>query len=203
MKIVTSVMRYSVYAKRLFQLCAFCLAILTPLTACSDMKTIKWREEVKLASGQMIIVERAEDYRLVGEPGAGTGWLFDYERIRTVLPPLSGEIAWEGRLTPLALDIASDGTVYLVAVVANAAGRKEYSLPDGINHVAFKYAGNNQWQRVPVTTVPHEFRPNLMADTWSLFIKQRSTTDFVDLALKAKVDSNPRIDSRFRKWPTQ
>ena len=50
-------------AKRLAQLCGLCLAFLLPLTACSQMKSIKWKEEVRLASGRVIIVQRTEDYR--------------------------------------------------------------------------------------------------------------------------------------------
>ena len=189
-------------ARRLAQLCGLCFAFLLPLTACSQMKTIKWKEEVRLASGQVIIVQRAEDYRLVME-GLSTGWLFNYERIRTTLSVTSKEVAWEGRLKPLALDVTANGDIYLVAVVAEAAGRKEYALPDGINHVAFTYVDNNRWQRIPIAAVPRDFHPNMMADTRGLFIENGSTADFVDLALKAKVDSDPRIDSRFRKWPAQ
>ena len=204
MKIVTSVMYFSSCAKCLFQLCAFCLAILIPLTACSDMKTINWREEVKLSSGQIIIVERSQDYRLVGEPGAGTGWLFDYAHIRAVLPIRNVDVMWEGRLQPLAIDVSQDGTIYLVAVAATYAGEKEYALPEGTHHVAFKYSGSSKWQRIPIESVPHEFRPNLLAAVHSLFIKQKFvTTNIIDLVLKGKVDSDPRIIPPYRGWATQ
>jgi hypothetical protein len=194
---------FALLKKRLCQLLGLLLMAVIPLTACSQMKTITWKEEVKLLSGQVIVVERSEDFRQVYAGGGGPGWLFQYERIRTTLPRIKGEIAWEGRLTPLALDASADGSIYLVAVVAEAAGRKEYALPDGINHVAFRYSGNNKWQRVPISTVPSEFRPNFLASTHGLFIEQRSTTKSVDLALKATVDSDPRIASRYRKWPAQ
>ena len=198
------VVPFVVLNKRLCQLLGLLLMAVTPLMACSQMKTVNWKEEVKLTNGQVIVVERSEDYRQVYAGGGGPGWLFQYERLRTTLPLPNGEIAWDGRLKPLVLDITADGGgVYLIAVVAEAAGRKEYSLPDGINHVAFKYSANNQWQRVPISTIPRELRPNLLASTQGLFIDQRSTTKFVDLALKETVDSDPRLDSRYRKWPTQ
>lgn len=203
MKKISTLNAFALLKKRLCQLLGLLLMALTPLMACSQMKTITWKEEVKLTNGQVIVVERSEDYRQVYAGGGGPGWLFHYERIRTTLPAPNGEIAWDARLKPLALDVTADGSIYLVAVIAEAAGRKEYSLPDGINHVAFKYSGNNQWQRVPISTVPREFRPNLLASTQGLFIEQPSTAKFVDLALKATVDSDPRLASRYRKWPTQ
>lgn len=182
----------------------FLLLGLAPLAAGTQTKAVNWKEEVKLSDGQIAIVERSENYRPVFEPGArGSGWLFMNERLRATLPPSNRKIVWEARLEPIALDVAASGEIYLVAVVAEAAGRKEYAVPDGTNHVAFKYIENNQWQRVPITSIPRELHPNLMVATRRLFIEQRSTTDFVDLALKAKMDADPRIDSRFRKWPTQ
>lgn len=178
------------------------LAMTLPLTACSQAKkTVEWKEQVKLANGQTIVVRRSQDY-LYGYAGGGRpGWLFDYERMRATFASSGAEIAWQGRLTPLALDIAPNGDVYLVAVVATVAGRKEYRVPDDTNHLAFKQEANNPWQRVPITEVPREFRPNMMADTYGLFIEKASTADFVDLALKASVDSDPRIARRYRDWP--
>ena len=132
--------------------------------------------------------------------GLSTGWLFNYERIRTTLPVTSEDVAWEGRLKPWALDVAADGGIYLVAVAAEAAREKEYKLGPNEYHVAFKYVGN-QWHRIPITSVPREFQPNMMADTRGLFIENGSTTDFVDLALKSKVDSDLRIVKWYRIGP--
>jgi hypothetical protein len=191
---------FALMEKRLCQLLGLLLMAVTPLMAYSQMKTITWKEEVKLTNGQVIIVERSEDYRQVYAGGGGPGWLFQYERIRTTLPP-NGEIAWDARLKPLALDIATEGAIYLVAAVATVAGQKEYGVPDGSYHVAFKYKGIKQWQRVSLDTVPREFRPNLLVSPQGLFIEQHSTVNFVDLALKAKADSDPRIVTWYRDWP--
>jgi hypothetical protein len=167
------------------------------------MKTVNWKEETKLTTGQVIIVERSQDYRSVYSGGAyRPGWLFDYERIRARFPSPSGVITWEGRLTPLALDIAADGQIYLVAVAAAAAGAKEYHLKPDEYHVAFEYeSSRSQWKQIALGKVPQQLRPNLLADTWGLFIQQRSTVDLVDLALKAKVDSDPRIVWFYKNWP--
>ncbi len=174
---------------------------LLPLAACSQAKTVTWREEVKLANGQTIVVRRSQDYRRVYAGGGGPGWLFDYERVSATFAPSRIDVSWEGRLKPLALDVASNGNISLVAVVANVSGRKEYGIPKGSNHVAFKRDGANAWQRVPINAVPREFRPNMMAATYGLFIDKASIVDFVDLALKADVDSDPRLAKWYRDWP--
>ncbi len=174
---------------------------LLPLAACSQAKTVTWREEAKLTNGQVIVVRRAQDYRRVYAGGGGPGWLFDHERVSATFPPSRVDVTWEGRLKPLALDIASTGEIYLVAVVATAAGRKEYAIPKGSYHVAFRHHGNGRWERVPLTAVPREFRPNIMAGTYGLFIDKGSTVNFVDLALKASVDSDPRLVRWYRDWP--
>jgi len=182
---------------------ALLIIALMPLSAYSQMKTVKWKEEVRLTNGQMIIVERAQDYRYGYAGGGRPGWLFDYARIRGTFPPPNGEIAWEGRLAPLALDIASNGSIYLVAVLATVAGQKEYGMSDGSYHVAFNFMANNKWQRIPITAVPREFKPNMMAATHRFFIVDGSTVDFVDLPLKTKVDSDPRLVKKYRDWPRQ
>lgn len=181
----------------------FLLTVLTalPLAACSQSKNVTWREEVKLANGQVIVVRRSQDYRRAYAGGGGPGWLFDYERVTATLPTSHVDVSWEGRLKPLALDIALNGDVYLVAVVANLAGRKEYAVPEGSYHVGFKRDANGRWARVPLNTVPPVFRPNIMAGTYGLFIDKGSTIDFVDLASKASVDSDPRLVKWYRDWP--
>ena len=185
--------------RRLAQLLALCAVFVAPLAACSNMKTISWREEVRLHTGQVIMVDRAENYRLVSE-GLRSGWLFDTETIKAHFPPPVGEITWSGILTPIAIDATSTGQVYLVADIANSAGAG-YPRPGGIPQVSFRYLGQNQWKRIPISEIPGDFHRNLLADTYTLFIQDHSKTKFVDFALKARVDSNPRIDKKYLDWP--
>jgi len=70
--------------RRPFRFCfvVFITVASIPLSGCSQTKTVNWKEEVKLRSGKVVIVERSEDYRRASEPGVrGPGWLFSYERI--------------------------------------------------------------------------------------------------------------------------
>jgi hypothetical protein len=108
----------------------------------------------------------------------------------------------------LALDGAPDGNIYLVALTtAEMSGENDYwrkLQPGEMYYVAYRRGvDQTQWQPIPITAVPRTFHPNLMIDARTLFIDRRSTVTFVDLALKAKTDADPRIDSHFRKWPTQ
>jgi len=187
---------------------ALCLLVgVVPLGACAQGKTVKWKEEVKLASGAVIVVDRSQNYRQVYSGGPfRPGWLRENERVSASLQSPRREIKWEGKPIPLALDVAPDGSVCLVALTtADAAGENEYGQklqPGEIYYLAYLLAqSQNQWQRIPVTAVPQEFQPNMMVDARRLFIEEGSTVTYVDLALKAKVDSDPRIDRAFRNWP--
>ena len=186
--------------RRLAQILAICSAFVAPLAACSNMKTISWREEVRLHTGQIIMVDRTENYRLVSE-GLRSGWLFDTETIKAHFPPPVGEITWSGILTPIAIDATSTGQVYLVADKANLAGIKAYPTQDGIPQVAFKYVSADKWQRIAISEIPADFHRNLLSDTYTLFIQDHSDANFVDFALKTKVDSDPRISKDMLDWP--
>jgi hypothetical protein len=193
---------YSKYARKLAWRFSFFLAVLIPLTACSQMKTITWREEVKLTNGQIVVAERTAEFRNVYAGGTGNGWLFQHESIKAVLPPLNKEVVWEGGLEPLALDVTKNGDIYLVNHVENLQGRSEYSVSKG-DHVAFKYSGNSQWMRIPVESVPQEIHPNLLIDRVTLFIRnEHSTSEVIDLALKEKLNSEIFTES-YKSWSTK
>jgi hypothetical protein len=171
------------------------------------MKTINWKEEVRLIGGQTIVVERSQDYRRVYSGGPfRPGWLREQERLNATLQSPRREIKWEGKPIPLALDVAPDGNIYLVAVTtAGTSGENEYGRklqPNETYYVAYQLGvDQTQWRRIQITAVPSEFQPNMMVDTHGLFIQKGSTATFVDLALKAKVDSDPRISRTLRDWP--
>jgi hypothetical protein len=194
---------YSKYARKLAWRFSLFLAVLIPLTACSQMKTITWREEVKLTNGQIVVVERTAKFRNVYAGGTSNGWLFQHASIKAVLPPLNKEVVWEGGLNPLALDVAKNGEIYLVATVETSQGRADYSLSHG-NHVAYQYGLDGQWIRIPVETVPHEMHPNLLIDDATLFIYHgHSTSEVLALALKEKLNTENAYDERYRSWPTK
>jgi hypothetical protein len=174
-------------------------AALLPLAACSQIKTITWREEVQLFNGQVVIAERTADFRNVYAGGGDNGYFFQHERIKVTLPSLNKEVTWDGGLEPLAIDIQKNGDIYLVAIIENPQGRNEYSVQRG-DHVAFKYSVDGKWTRISVDTVPRDIHPNLLIDRVSLFIKHGyPASTVVDLALKEKLNSEIYTES-YKSW---
>ena len=174
--------------------------VMAPLMGCSDTKTIHWQEQVKLHDGQVIIVDRTQTYRAVQVDIYKPKWMFYSERIQATLPTQPPTaLSWTGSLEPLAIDMTKTGSIYLVAIVATRQAMREYSPDDGF-HVAFKYLGNNHWQRVPREEVPKYFTVNLFVSAADLFLDQKYPGHFVSLALKQKIDSDSRIVPMFRSW---
>lgn len=182
--------------RRLAQLLALCAVLVAPLAACSNTKTIQWREQVKLHNGQVIVVDRAQVYHKVWGDFQ-SGWFLDKASIRATFPTSPPTtVAWEGPLEPLAIDMTRDGAIYLVSIALNLQASKKYSPGDGF-HVAFKYLGNNRWQRIPRKSVPKSIKVNLLV---SVDLAQKYSGHTISLPLKQRLDSDPRIGPMFRGW---
>jgi len=169
------------------------------LTACSQNKIITWREEVKLVNGTIITAECSAEYKNVYD-GNSIGWLFQHEKIKAIFPSLNKEIVWSGSIVPLAIDINKNGEIYLVATVQTSQGEIEYPITHGI-YVAFKYEKNGLWVRIPIESVPDEFKPNLLIDPVSTFTRLNySTGQTIELTTKEKLNSDPRFNRDYRSW---
>ena len=186
--------------RRLAQLLALCSVFVAPLAACSNTKTIQWHEQVKLHDGKVIVVERMQTYRAVQVDIYKPKWMFKKERIQATLPTTPPTtVAWEGPLEPLAIDMTKSGSIYLVAIDVTGNLPQKYK-PDNGFHVAFKYEGNNHWERIPREEVPENFKVNLFVSAADLFVDQKYSGHTIDLQLKQKIDSDPRIGPMFRGW---
>ena len=182
------------------------VATFVSLTACGlghqdDLKTIKWREELLLSNGQIIVADLSETYR-TQEAAMRIGQLFDSYKIEVSIPSATlTTVVWEGRLKPLALDVGKDGKIYLVTVPTTNPGAREYSIGSADHHAAFTFNVNKEWERVPIESIPFEIKPNLLISVADLFIKRVFPPgQIVDLATKKKADSDPRIYRTFRTW---
>ena len=175
------------------------------LSSCfSSSKNITWREETKLANGQMVIVEQSIDFRSAFN-GAGTGWTAVDSRLKVVLPPKNQEVVWDGRLlAPIALDVATNGDIYLVAIAEAEEDRQKYSLSRGLYHVAFKYKGNGEWTHIPLDAVPHEMQANLFTDPGGYFIGAKHSTEGVlDWAFKEQDKNSLPAGNIAKGWRTK
>jgi hypothetical protein len=169
------------------------------VSTCASAKEIRWKEQVRLSNGDLIVVERGETLRSVYSGGPlRPGWLFDEAWLKAELPGV-GETAWRGALSPLALNVTPRGEWYLLGIVVANRGRESYKLPVGKYYVAFKLIAGD-WQRVPFADFPTSFQPNLLGDTFTLFVEgQEPNGALVDLDLKNKVDSAPALSSKYKR----
>jgi hypothetical protein len=178
------------------------LMLAPTLGACASMKTVEWTEDVKLSDGRTIVVQRFEEYRRVMDVGAGfeRGWLFQKSGIVVELPsPVSRKAVWKGTLIPLVLDVQSGNEFYLVGVIATGHGQFEWKVPAHEFYVVFQWI-NDGWHRIPFADLPRSVKPNLLASTYTLFIQQQERSGIhVDLTMKAKLDSRPTLDRRFKE----
>ena len=171
----------------------FGLMCLPIMGACSSERQFQWTEDVKLSDGQMIVVQRSEEYRRVMDVGAGfqRGWLFQKAGISAELPaPISRKVVWEGSLSPLVLDIQPDSAVYLVCNVITGASQIEWKVPDNEFYVVFRLTDKG-WQRVPLSELPLSIRPNLVPNGYGLFIKREAHSGIhVNLEFKSELISS-------------
>lgn len=174
--------------------------VLTILVACASAdyrKEIYWKEQVRLSTGEMILVDRGERRRRAGE-GFSNGWLFDDAWLEANLPGV-GKARWEGALLPLVLDVTARGEWYLLGVTQSSRGEKDYRLPEHKRYVAFKLS-QSLWERIPFAQFPDSFSPNLLANTGRLFVIEGARNGvFVDFEMKQRVDSLPTVGKHYKR----
>jgi hypothetical protein len=176
------------------------VGVLSLAATSGSAKEIYWTEQVRLSSGEVIVVERGETLRSVFDVGAmRSGWLFDEAWLKGSLHGL-GETRWEGGgVSPLVLDVTPDGQWYLLAIVRTLRGERRYQLAQRSRYVAFKLQAG-VWQRVPFAEFPEQFQPNLLGNTYGLFqTNEVPSGTTVDYEMKRKVDSVPGLDSAYRR----
>lgn len=165
------------------------LAVMVSLCACAELPgtgyTMRWKEEVKLNSGQVIVVERF--YNLAGYPAIDSHNRSPLDETLTFTLPGSGKaITWKtefndspelNSLGPLLLDVV-DGTPYLAASPAGCIAYNKWGRPNP-PYILFKYA-NEAWQRIPLEEFPPMLvHSNLMSRPDSQVLKPYYTLEQV------------------------
>ena len=158
------------------------LIALFSLTACAGLSggtghTMRWKEEVKLHDGQVIVVERF--YNLGGYPAIESHNRSPLDETLTfTLPGSAKEVVWKTELNdspepnslgPLLLDVV-DGIPYLATSPAGCIAYNKWGRPNP-PYVLFKYV-NEIWQRIPLEAFPPMLvRSNLMSRPDSRVLK--------------------------------
>lgn len=176
------------------------LLVLPLLGGCSNLRHVKWTEDVRLSDGRSIVVERRERYRMVMDVGAGFqyGPLFDRSWISGELPaPIKRKVAWEGTLVPVLLDILPEGA-YLVATPGAHAGRVEWQIPSGEYYACFRLADAG-WQRISLAELPMSAKPNLFGSAEEFLDGRAEPQSHVSEEYKLKWQRDAALSSRYKK----
>ena len=178
---------------------AFLFPLLTITMSCigSNTKDIHWREEVVVAPGTLIVVERGERLVLAGEPGAGQGWLFESAWLKATLPKI-GATEWSGFATPLVLNTENGVDWYLLCAIGSHRGEEEYRLEAPFVYVVFRLSGG-AWHRIPFGEFPKALRPNLLGDPQDHFIRRgHKNGSLVDLTTKRRAEDDPSLSPTYK-----
>lgn len=170
--------------------------VLVLASACS--KTVKWKEEVQLSNGRVIIVERATQHRPGGSEWAiGTGWRPRQYLIRFKYPPGSDQVI-EWRSIKMDVERGTEPEYPLLLDVGMEKNALHIISIRGLRGFCFEYVryviSNGAWSEVPL---PVEFEPRdatLYLPAAALDIPKQ-----VSLTLKRKENADIRYSMRFKK----
>lgn len=156
------------------------------MSACAGLfgSSMKWKEEVQLHDGQVLVVER--HYSLGGYSTLDARERQALDQTITFTSPKSNKrISWEteyrqdlpepNSLTPLLLDILG-GIPYLATSPAGCIAYNKWGRPNP-PYVLFKYT-NDSWQQIPMKEFPQELvGANLMSRPASSLLKSYYTVE--------------------------
>lgn len=177
---------------------AYLLAMTAFPTACAaadQTKTVKWQEEVKLSTGEVIVVERETHFKPSGgDPVRSSGWAADTMTIRFRYPPDAKDvIEWRtvrhatsgggnyfGPETPLMLDVKQETKSLYLITRSGGHGCDEY----------FRYRyDNGQWRDDMLSEV-FEKRPS------NLWLGSKE----IDTPAQITLDSKRKFEADYHRW---
>jgi hypothetical protein len=169
------------------------------LAACGNSH-IEWKEEVKLQSGEVIVVKRSAQARSLGEVGGPGGWENEGMTLTIAHPKRSDNPpAWEGRFVPLLFDReATSGEWFLVATFYSCQSWYDLGRP-ALPYTEYRLR-NGRWVQGPLSA-------SLIGRDANMFTSVRSDKQSdVSLAGKEADLSDPRIGDKFKRivpnWKT-
>lgn len=156
------------------------------MSACAGLSghSKRWKEEVQLHDGRVIVVERSFNLGDYSAPGSLERPALD-ETLTFALPGANKEIVWKtefrndvpepNSLGPLLLDIV-DGAPYLATSPAGCIAYNKWGRPNP-PYILFKYI-NDEWKRIPLEEFPPKLvQKNLMSTPDSRLLKPYYTVE--------------------------
>ena len=100
-----------------------CAYVLSLVSACSNERTLRWQEEVELASGERLVLSRTRHYRRSSEPGnpLRSGWAPENSSIEVKEGPtdlVGAKYRLKDWIEPVVID--RDSTTRALVMVGNA-----------------------------------------------------------------------------------
>jgi hypothetical protein len=162
------------------------LIVAASMSACAGLfgSSMKWKEEVQLHDGQVLVVERHYSLGGYSTLDARERQALD-QTVTFTLPGANKRVFWEteyrqdlpepNSLSPLLLDIVG-GVAYLATSPAGCIAYNKWGRPNP-PYVLFKYV-NDAWQQIPMKEFPSELvGANLMSRPASSLLKSYYTVE--------------------------
>lgn len=141
---------------------AWISAIAAVLAGCSKVDHAEWREEVQLATGEIVVVNRVAIRDKSGFPSSARGPLREWT---VVFPDRS--IVWtsDGLMHPIAVEVSA-GHAYVAANIRSPEYCKQFGDPPS-SVLFFRWAGK-AWERINRGEFPANGKENLLRNPWGL-----------------------------------
>lgn len=145
---------------------------------------LRWQEEVKLADGRVIVVERWSKRPAMGTLGQRGPTL--WWEIKAKNPDTSETVTWyeDAGTGPDIFDFVAK-VPYVAARVGAYSACKKYGWPK-VNWVFFRYDGT--WKQIPIEEFPKQLDSNLWNGAWRAHTIGRLAS-LMTLAKKAEYDA--------------
>lgn len=185
--------------QRVVRIYGCCLLMCTSLAACSDGRTIDWKQEVKLHDGGVIALDRISKQTGKTFPEST---ILEYEQsIAFTIPDTNEHVSWilPKGVGAVLLDF-NDGVPYFVGRAMSVSDYNSWKCPNPLALV-FRYV-NQQWNRITVDELPSRFvTPNLILSAASVPVAKSSTVLTVHDV--DKFFGDPRMSTSFRIIPRE
>lgn len=171
------------------------LAMVAFPAACAQTKTVTWQEEVKLSTGEVIVVERETRFipADTGRP-KDSGWAADTMTLRFRYPPSSKEVIewrtirqsgpgggnYRAPEYPLVLDVEKGTMSFILITQTNIGGCDEY--------YRYRY-DNGAWRDDMLPEVFEKRAPNLLLGS-----------DEINTPAQITLDFKRRFEADYHRW---
>lgn len=139
------------------------------LEALAAVDRAEWMEEVQLADGEIVVVNRVAVRDAQAAPSSRKGVLRRWE---IVFPDGAARWTGDGSIVPLSIEMLR-GIPYLAVNIRSRNLCAKYRDPEG-SLVFFRWGGVD-WSQIPRTEYPTSGRVNLLRDPWGRSSKEDVT----------------------------